>query len=123
MWLMPRFDVVVSRVPNGQVMLLTSYDHRDFDQPDVALSLRFGRPEDWPGLAATKLFDGEWFPVCSPALLARHPALMSENPNAFLDVPLLHLTSQPADIESWESWIGTKQKLDGPRFQLSVYDA
>ncbi|MER8824738.1 LysR family transcriptional regulator [Mesorhizobium sp. M0991] len=116
MWLMPRFDLVASRVPNGQVMLLTSYDYRDFDQPDVALSLRFGRPEDWPYLVATKLFDGEWFPVCSPAFLAQYPALASENPKAFLDVPLLHSTTQPGAVDSWESWIGTERKLEGPRF-------
>ncbi|TIR03459.1 MAG: LysR family transcriptional regulator [Mesorhizobium sp.] len=116
MWLMPRFDLVASRIPNGQVMLLTSYDYRDFDQPDVALSLRFGRPEDWPGLVATKLFDGEWFPVCSPAFLAQYPALTSENPKALLGVPLLHSTTQPGAVDSWESWIGTERKLDGPRF-------
>ncbi|RWK79835.1 MAG: LysR family transcriptional regulator [Mesorhizobium sp.] len=116
MWLMPRFDLVASRVPNGQVMLLTSYDYSDFDQPDVALSLRFGRPENWPGFVATKLFNGEWFPVCSPAFLARHPALASEKPEAFLDVTLLHVTSQPADVDSWESWIGIERRLDGPRF-------
>ncbi|MER8615128.1 LysR substrate-binding domain-containing protein [Mesorhizobium sp. M1216] len=104
---MPRFDLVASRVPNGQLMLLTS---------DVALSLRFGRPEEWPGLVATKLFDGEWFPVCSQAFLVRHPALTSENPNAFLDVPLLHLASRPDQVDSWESWIGIERKLDGPRF-------
>lgn len=116
MWLMPRFDLVASRISNGQVMLLTSNDYKDFDQPDVALSIRFGRPEDWPGLVATRLFDGEWFPVCSPAFLARYPALVSETPPAYLDIPLLHLTTQPGAVDSWQSWIGTERNLDGPRF-------
>lgn len=116
MWLMPRFDIVASRVTTSQVMLMTSYNYSDFDQPDVALSLRFGRPEDWPDLVATKLFDGEWFPVCSPGFLDRYPALMSGDPSAFLQVPLLHSTTQPEAIDSWESWIGIDGKLDGPRF-------
>jgi LysR family glycine cleavage system transcriptional activator len=115
MWLMPRFDLVASLIPNGQVMLLTSNDYKDFDQPDVALSIRFGVPEEWPGLVATKLFDGVWFPVCSPAFLERHP-LASESPQAFLDIPLLHLITQPGAVDSWQSWIGTERPLDGPRF-------
>ncbi|AWC24045.1 Gcv operon activator [Aminobacter sp. MSH1] len=115
MWLMPRFDLVASRIPNGQVMLLTSNDYKDFDQPDVALSIRFGTPEEWPGLVARKLFDGEWFPVCSPAFLERNP-LASEVPQAFLDIPLLHLITQPGAVDSWQSWIGTERPLDGPRF-------
>jgi LysR family glycine cleavage system transcriptional activator len=116
MWLMPRFDLITSRIPNGQVMLLTSVDYKDFDKPDVALSIRFGMPEDWPGLVAKKLFDGEWFPVCSPAFLARHPSLASEDPQGFLDVPLLHMTTRPGAVDSWQSWIGTERNLDGPRF-------
>ncbi|MER9895507.1 LysR family transcriptional regulator [Mesorhizobium sp. M0119] len=114
MWLMPRFDRVVSHIPDGQVMLLTSNEYKDFDRPDVALSFRFGRPEDWPRLAATRLFDGEWFPVCSPAFLERYPAVASEDPQAFLDVPLLHRTISVGD--NWQSWIGTERNLSGPRF-------
>ncbi|MER9851750.1 hypothetical protein NKJ55_31515 [Mesorhizobium sp. M0106] len=97
-------------------MLLTSSDYRRFDELDEALPLRFGRPEDWPSLVATKLFDGEWFPVCSPAFLVLYPAVASENPKAFLDVPVLHLTTQPGAVDSWESWIGTERELDGLRF-------
>ncbi|ESY59958.1 MULTISPECIES: LysR family transcriptional regulator [Mesorhizobium] len=116
MWLMPRFDIVASRVTTSQVILMTSYNYSDFDNPNVAISLRFGRPEDWPDLVATKLFDGEWFPVCSPGFLERYPALASRDPSAFLEVPLLHSTTQPEAIDSWESWIGIDGKLDGPRF-------
>ncbi|MER8504889.1 LysR family transcriptional regulator [Mesorhizobium sp. M1142] len=116
MWLMPRFELVASGVPNGQVMLLTSYDDRDFDQPDVAFSLRFGRPEDWPGFLAIKLFDGECFPVCSPAFLERYPTLASESYTAFRNVPLLHIVTEPGAVDSWESWISTESTLNGPRF-------
>lgn len=116
MWLMPRFDLVTSHVAHGRVMLQTSSNYKDFDGPEVALSVRFGQPHEWTGHVAHKLMDGEWFPVCSPALLARHPGLASDDPLAFLDAPLLHLATRPQDIDSWQSWIGTAGMLDGPRF-------
>ncbi len=115
-WLMPRFDLITSRIPSGRVMLLTSNDYRDFDRPEVALSIRFGKPADWPGHVAQKLFDGKWFPVCSPGFLARYPQLATEDPRVFLEVPLLHMVVSPGDITSWQSWIGTDKALDGPRF-------
>jgi DNA-binding transcriptional LysR family regulator len=115
-WLMPRFDLVTSRVTHGRVMLLTSTDPKDLGQPGVAISIRFGKPEDWPGLVAHKLFDGEWFPVCSPTFLERHPKLISEDPAVFLDVPLLHLAASPGAIDTWQAWIGTDRSLDGPTF-------
>lgn len=115
-WLMPRFDLVTSLVTHGRVTLLTSSDPDDFGRPEVAISIRFGRPEQWPGFVARKLFDGEWFPVCSPAFLQRHPALRSEDPAVFLDVPLLHLAAPADAIDNWRSWIGTERNLPGPTF-------
>ncbi|OHV60402.1 hypothetical protein LCM4577_16865 [Mesorhizobium sp. LCM 4577] len=115
-WLMPRFDLVTSLVTDGRVTLLTSSNPDDFGRPEVGISIRFGRPELWPGFAARKLFDGEWFPVCSPGFLERHPALASEDPAAFLDVPLLHLAAPEDAIDNWRSWIGTARSLPGPTF-------
>lgn len=115
-WLMPRFDLVTSLVTHGRVTLLTSSNPDDFSRPEVAISIRFGHPELWPGFVARKLFDGEWFPVCSPAFLERYPDLASENPAAFLDVPLLHLAAPQDAIDNWRSWIGTARNLPGPTF-------
>lgn len=115
-WLMPRFELVTARVTHGRVTLLTSTDPKALSQPEVAISIRFGQPEDWPGFVAEKLFDGEWFPVCSPAFLRRYPALASEDPKAFLHVPLLHLASAPGSVDNWQSWIGTDRHLAGPTF-------
>lgn len=115
-WLMPRFGLITSRIADGQVLLRTSNDYRDFDQPEVTLSIRFGEPAHWPEFMAEKLFDGEWFPVCAPAFLARYPALASDEPAAFLAVPLIHQLTPPGAIDSWHSWIGTDRELDGPRF-------
>ncbi|MEZ5783841.1 MAG: LysR family transcriptional regulator [Rhizobiaceae bacterium] len=115
-WLMPRFDLVTSLVTHGRVTLLTSSNQDDFGSPEVSLSIRFGRPEQWPGSVARKLFDGEWFPVCSPAFLQRYPALSSEDPAAFLGVPLLHLAAPAEASDSWNAWIGTDTTLPGPTF-------
>lgn len=115
-WLMPRFDLVTSRVTHGRIMLLTSSNPKDLNQPGVAVSIRFGRPEDWPDFVAHKLFDGEWFPVCSPDFLERHPEIRSENPKVFLGIPLLHLDAPAGSIDTWQAWIGTKRSLDGPTF-------
>jgi LysR family glycine cleavage system transcriptional activator len=115
-WLMPRFDLVTAHVTDGRVMLLTSADQKALNQPEVAISIRFGQPDEWPGFVVEKLFDGEWFPVCSPAFLRRHPALASEDPRAFLDVPLLHLAAAPDAVDNWKSWIGTSRSLPGPTF-------
>ena len=115
-WLMPRFDLVTSLVTHGRVTLLTSSNPDDFNGPEVAISIRFGRPEHWPGFVARKLFDGEWFPVCSPAFLDRHPALATEDPAAFLDVPLLHLAAPANAVDNWKSWTGAARSLPGPTF-------
>lgn len=115
-WLMPRFDLVTSLVTHGRVTLLTSSDPKDFARAEVAISIRFGRPEHWPGFVSRKLFDGEWFPVCSPGFLQRYPALKSENPSVFLGVPLLHLAAAPDAVDNWQSWIGTDTSLPGPTF-------
>lgn len=115
-WLMPRFDLVHALVPHGRVMLLTSSDPKVLGGPEVAISIRFGRPEQWPGLVAEKLFDGEWFPVCSPGFLGRHPGLAAGAPEAFLDVPLLHLDAPRGAVDSWQGWIGTERALPGPTF-------
>lgn len=115
-WLMPRFELVTSLVTHGRVMLLTSSNADDFGRPEVAISIRFGKPEDWPGFVAHKLFDGDWFPVCSPAFLKRYPMLSSEDPSIFAKVPLLHLSAAPDAVDNWRSWIGEDRDLPGPTF-------
>lgn len=126
LWLMPRFEIIRAHAGKRQVRLLTSLNYADFDAPDVDISVRFGLPKRWPNHLAIQLIAGEWFPVCSPALLEQYPALESGDPHAFFEAPLLHLTERPEEADSWEAWIGTDRTLDGPRFstyQPMIYEA
>jgi len=63
------------------------------DGADVAL--RFGEGP-WPGTESVRLIDEVLFPVCSPALLERHPI---EKPEDLLHAPLLRHTGLP-----WSTW-------------------
>jgi len=63
------------------------------DGADVAL--RFGEGP-WPGTEAVRLIDEVMFPVCSPALLKRHPI---EKPEDLVKAPLLRHTDLP-----WSTW-------------------
>lgn len=63
------------------------------DGADVAL--RFGEGP-WPGVESVRLIDEVLFPVCSPALLERHPI---DKPEDLLHAPLLRHTGLP-----WSTW-------------------
>jgi len=63
------------------------------DGADVAL--RFGTGP-WPGTDSVRLIDEVMFPVCSPALLARHPI---DKPEDLATAPLLRHTDLP-----WSTW-------------------
>ncbi|MDQ2066595.1 LysR family transcriptional regulator [Xinfangfangia sp. CPCC 101601] len=115
-WLMPRFERVTALAAHRRVMLMTSPEAKDFDRPDVAISIRFGQPSDWPTYHAQRLFGGAWFPVCAPSFLERYPFLADENPTDFLKVPLLHLASQPDAVDNWRAWTGAERELPGPTF-------
>jgi LysR family glycine cleavage system transcriptional activator len=63
------------------------------DGADVAL--RFGTGP-WPGTDSVRLIDEVMFPVCSPALLARHTI---EKPEDLVKAPLLRHVDLP-----WSAW-------------------
>lgn len=114
-FVIPRFELIMSHVPDGQVRLLTALDYGDFDHPDVDLSIRFGRAGQWPGYDVFPLMGGEWFPVCAPALRERCPALGGDEPD-LAGAPLLHLGFDPEDVGSWNMWLDVEGDIPGPRF-------
>jgi putative choline sulfate-utilization transcription factor len=108
-WLMPRLAALRTVWPELDVRIVTSQNDIDVRGDAVDLAIAFGAGH-WPGCEAERLFPEVVVPVCSPALLAQHPAL-SEHPQALLAVPLLHLeSSRPARWVTWQDWFQA-QKL------------
>jgi LysR family glycine cleavage system transcriptional activator len=115
-WLMPRFPLILAHATGRQVQLLASTDYELFDRSGVELSIRFGRPADWPGTAAWLLQPGVWFPVCAPGLLARLPQLRGGSRAALRAAPLLHLEERTPKPYGWPDWLGETTPLAGPIF-------
>lgn len=115
-WLLPRFPLIQAHAGARQVQLLASTDYELFDRSGVELSIRFGRPTDWPGSTVWLLQPGIWFPVCAPALLRRHPDLRGGDRNALHHAPLLHLEERSAKPYGWADWLGRPEALAGPIF-------
>lgn len=118
-WLMPRFGQLRARLPDVQLRLMTADAYLDFDAEDVDLSIRYGNPADWPDYRARKLLEEAIFPVCAPALLAQHPGLLKELPEAWAEAPLLHLTATSQGRVDWHEWfrdLGVAPSMQGPLF-------
>ncbi len=103
-WLMPRFRSIADLVIDRQLRIITSDTYENFDALDVDLSVRYG-DGNWPGFAAVHLFAEECFPICSPALLARHPELKDASVDILLKFPLLQLTTDDWSGLKWADWL------------------
>jgi DNA-binding transcriptional LysR family regulator len=100
-WLMPRLNAFRAQEQGIDFKLLASDAPFDLTTEEIDIAIKYGTG-DWPGLDATFLFGDEIFPVCSPAFLARHPAVrnLSELPG----LPLLHLDDVDASWMNWSAW-------------------
>ncbi len=103
-WLLPRFDRFQAVSPATDVRLETHLKPVDFVTAKIDIGVRYGSGI-WPGLIAEKLMAEEVFPVASPALLQRQPALNA--PADLARVTLLHDLSMQADegFPTWDKWL------------------
>lgn len=94
-WLSPQLARL--SVETGELDLTIRVEDRvsDLATDGVDVALRYGIGP-WAGLESVRLMDERIFPVCSPALLARHPI---EKPEDLLSAPLLRHTDLP-----WSMW-------------------
>lgn len=94
-WLSPQLARL--SIETGELDLTIRVEDRvsDLATDGVDVALRYGIGP-WPGLESVRLMDERIFPVCSPALLARHPI---EKPEDLLSAPLLRHTDLP-----WSMW-------------------
>lgn len=95
-WLAWRLGSFHLAHPNLAVRLLTSEALVDFASDDVDVAIRSGHG-DWPGLAADRLFQVDFTPMCSPDFLASHGPLVPED--------LLRLPQISANDPWWGVWL------------------
>jgi len=107
-WLMPRIPAFREAHPGIELRLTAHDPHVDPVREGVDAAIRYGHG-DWPGLATTRLFADEIFPVCSPAYLRAHPGLTSVD--ALADHTLLHLDVAYPDWVDWGQWFRAQDRV------------
>lgn len=104
-WLIPRLGRLPEAV--GALELQMSERLADFTSDGVDCAIRHGRGP-WPGVEQVPLMTEHWFPVCSPAFLARHPIREAAD---LAGVPLLTHTDYGWDL--WFAAHGLEAPLSG----------
>lgn len=100
-WLIPKLPQFRAAHPEIIVHVDASDEdtHRIGEGVDVAIQFGDGY---WPGCNARFLLEEEIFPVCSPAFLAKQPALNS--PDDLLAATLIHFETHHWDWMDWKTW-------------------
>jgi len=112
-WLVPRLSKFHDAYPDIELNLSGSLARADFASDDVDINIRWGF-EPQPGLFATPLAASSRFPVISPDLLRRGPAV--ERPRDLRRFTLLHEAGCPG-FENWFAFAG--EPAETPRRGLS----
>lgn len=103
-WFLHRVERFQSKYPHYDLRIDLSLKLVDFTADRVDAGIRYGMGH-WPGLTATFLMRDEFFPVCSPALLAAEHPLKSPADLQFH--PLIHDMSMrmAPTFPTWRSWL------------------
>jgi DNA-binding transcriptional LysR family regulator len=88
----------------------------DMASEEIDLGLRYG-DGNWPAHQATKLFEIESFPVCSPDYLERSPPLTI--PEDLTQRPLVNLSGRYHALENWRWWLDCHGVSSAPARTLS----
>jgi LysR family transcriptional regulator, glycine cleavage system transcriptional activator len=105
MWLCGHIASFNDLYPEVQVDIATGRTLDDISTADVDVFIAFG-DGNWPGRSVRHLYDVEFMPLCSPALLAGHAL---RQPSDLLEFPLLHLRNW----DDWSRWL-TLHGVDFP---------
>lgn len=118
-WLLPRLDAFQQAHPEIDVRIDTKWGLTDFARDAVDLAVRYG-PGGYPGLFEERLFGEEFFPVCSPRLLAGSRPL--RRPEDLRHHRLLHV-DYPPDWRMWLQAAGVEgvDASRGPHFYQTVF--
>jgi len=103
-WLIPRLSSFYAENSSVELVLSTSNDPVDFNRDRIDFAIRLG-DRNWPGAIARKLIPNILTPVCSPALLARGPAV--KRPQDLARHVLLQST-WPERRDDWFGWLSAE---------------
>ena len=111
LWLVPRLGRFTSAHPDIDIIVDPENRLVDLNRGEADLAIRYGRGQ-WRDVEATKLFDADLTPVCSPDFLEKH-AITSP---ADLDCNLL---LQDDTKQHWRDWldaagVGPEIEASGP---------
>jgi LysR family glycine cleavage system transcriptional activator len=119
LWLTPRLAEFQSVYPHIEIVVAVSDDPADMISNEIDLGLRYG-DGNWPAHQATKLFDIESFPVCSPTYLEAAPAL--DSPGDLTEHFLVNLAGRYHDLENWQWWLG-RHEVDSTHSRTLSFDS
>jgi LysR family glycine cleavage system transcriptional activator len=105
-WLVPRLEDFRRHANGTEIRLDTSERLSDFAADDVDVAIRYG-PGQYSGMHVERLAKQAVFPVCSPWLLERGPAL--NQPSDLAGHTLIHVDWARAGLSApdWKSWLET----------------
>ncbi len=99
-WLVGRIGKFKARHPEIDVLVDANPQEDTLERGAVDAMIRWGAG-DFPGLATTRLFKEDVFPVCAPQLVVESPPLREPRDLAYRT--LLHLEWNPS-YSTWPSW-------------------
>ena len=98
-WLVPNLPDFERAHPDVSIELEATLRYADFARDVVDVAIRFGRGP-WQGLHGEPIVDLDYFPVCSPGLVAGDPPL--REPADLARHTLIHVAQTPA---AWAAWL------------------
>jgi LysR family transcriptional regulator, glycine cleavage system transcriptional activator len=110
-WLVPRLGRLTERHPDLEVRMLASAPLTDFEREEIDVAIRHGCGT-YEGLRSDLLMREDFYPVCSPTLLARGPRLrepadLSQHVLLHQKYVLLHYEwdQHISDQLDWACWL------------------
>jgi LysR family glycine cleavage system transcriptional activator len=98
MWLCNHIASFQAEHPDLNLQIVANRELDQANDPEVDLFIVFGEG-GWPKQHVQHLYDIEFLPLCSPALLNMHGGL--NEPSDLLRFPLLHMN----DWDEWRQWL------------------
>ena len=98
-WLVPNLKDFEAAHPDVQIELEATLRYADFTRDAVDVAIRFGTGP-WEGLHSEPILDLDFFPVCSPDLVAGDPPL--RRPADLAHHTLIHVAQTP---DAWTQWL------------------